>query len=139
GNLGLYSKEKNSVIIDEKQNPKRNHKTLDAMSQGNLTSGIRLIDLTSSYQSIAHGGNNSSAHVVESIEDPQGKQIYQSNFKDKKIQTPESNYLLAQLLERNTKRHPLNQIQKDEWMGVFGTNKYQSDQFIIGSTPNFTI
>ncbi len=138
-NLGLYTKDKESILIDEKANPKRNDMTLDALSQGNLTGGMSLLNLASSYQLIANEGKHASAHVVQSIEDPQGNIIYETKIKPERIESPESNYLLAQLLQKNTKRYPLNQIGRKEWMGVLGTNKYQSDQIIIGSTPNYTI
>ncbi|MDD7363120.1 MAG: transglycosylase domain-containing protein [Peptoniphilus sp.] len=134
--LGLYGgKQADDAIRTSDEDAGRHDLTYDALASGNLIDGLNLDDLVNSYSKIASPREDRNYSISE-IKDRDGRILYR--HKNKAMKFP--NHSDA-LLRYGLSGSPLSLKLKEngyDAFAVFGTNKYNSDYFVVGSTPRFT-
>ncbi|HAJ78017.1 MAG TPA: hypothetical protein DCO89_03020, partial [Clostridiales bacterium] len=113
-----------------------------AIALGGLTQGITVKQLVNSYVPFANDGKFIEAKFIRKICDKNGKVIYENAENSSQIMSPETAYLMTEMLVSGVKKGTssrLNQLPfevagKTGTVGISGTN-YNSDVWSVGYTP----
>lgn len=69
-----------------------------SLALGSLTDGVSPADLGAAYCALANGGTQVKAHAILSIEDADGRVVYESPSSDLRAVAPETAYLITDML-----------------------------------------
>ncbi len=130
------------AIVSDAENREKNDFTFDALSQVNLVRGTTLYDLSASFEALSGNGSYRLPYAISEIEDAEGNLIFQL---DKTASIPAMKvdvaFYLRDMMRTNVLRGgaKLAQIPGIETAAVLGTNKFSSDLWVMGLTPQYTI
>lgn len=126
-----------SLTLSDHSNP--------SMSLGGLTNGVTVEENTNAYATFGNGGKFIDAYMIEKIETIDGEIIYQHKSEAKDVFTPQTNYLMIDMmrdvLTRGTAtaaRANLDQANVD-WAGKTGTSNDWHDTWFVATNPNVTL
>ncbi|WP_208558651.1 transglycosylase domain-containing protein [Marinilactibacillus kalidii] len=113
---------------------------------GGVSGGPTPVDLISAFSSIANNGAHVDPYVIEKIENSAGEAIYQHELKETQVWSPQTNYLLLDILRDvhtdGTAKGTISQLNfNSDWIsktGTSGTSDKVDDIWYIGSTPRIT-
>lgn len=113
-----------------------------ALALGGMTNGTSVFELVNSYIPFANGGNFVKAKFIRKIVDNHGKIIYENNQNKTQVMSPESAYLMTQMMISGVKNGtsarlnvlPLEVAGKTGTVGIKGTN-LNSDVWSVAYTP----
>lgn len=113
-----------------------------AIALGGLTRGITVKELVNSYLPFANNGQFIEAKFIRKICDKNGKIIYQNEENSRQVMSPETAYLMTQMLVSGVKKGTSSRLNKLPFVvagktgtvGISGTN-FNSDVWSVGYTP----
>lgn len=113
-----------------------------ALALGGMTKGTSVFELVNSYVPFANGGNFMKAKFIRKIVNNQGKVIYENNQSKSQVMSPESAYLMTQMMISGVKNGtsarlntlPFEIAGKTGTVGIKGTN-LNSDVWSVAYTP----
>ena len=116
-----------------------------AIALGGMTDGTTIIELVNSYLPFSNNGKFIKANFIKKICDKNGKIIYQNDEKPVDVMTPETAYLMTDMLISSVKKGTSSRLKdlnfqiagKTGTVGVSGTN-YNTDVWSIAYTPQKT-
>lgn len=104
------------------------------------TKEVTPLEMASAYSSIPNGGNYQPWHVIESIQDRNGRVIYQHRPTPQRVYSQQTACLATQILEENVKSGTGRNanLAKQPAAGKTGTTNDGADTWFIGYTPFLT-
>ena len=116
-----------------------------AIALGGMTDGTTLLELANSYLPFANNGNFIKAKFIKKICDKNGKIIYQNQEKPSKVMSPETAYLMTDMLKSSVKNGTSSRLKglsfeiagKTGTVGVPNTN-FNTDVWSVAYTPQKT-
>ncbi len=141
--LGIYQKnhpEKDTFI--QAHEAALNDMTLDSLALGNMRQGATCYQLSTGYYALANGGTYKKPTIIKTIKDQSGRIIYQSkNRKIHQLCSKETAAVLTDFLRTNAIRGQASGVTASDnaLAAIYGENKFQSDQWLFGYTPHYTI
>jgi len=112
---------------------------------GGLTKGVTVEENTNAYTTFANGGNFVDAYMIDKITTRDGKVIYQHEVKPVKVFSPQTSYLMIDMLRDVMKGNgtaadiPRRLKFSSDWYGKTGTSQDWHDAWLIASNPNITL
>lgn len=141
--LGIINNnEKKDNFIERIENKEKNDENIDSLALGNMRRGITNVDIASAYRTIATGGDYKKVSAVIKIEDAGGITIIDNKTTERKnIFGKEECYLITDALRTNVTRGSAKgaSLGKIEIAGEIGVNKWNSDLWFTGYSPEYTI
>ena len=116
-----------------------------ALALGGLTKGTTIKELVNSYTPFANDGCFVEAKFIRKICDSKGKVIYKNNETKKQVMSPETAYLMTQMLISGVQKGTSSRLSvlpfeiagKTGTVGIKGTN-LNSDVWSVAYTPQKT-
>lgn len=107
---------------------------------GGLSGGPTPVELISAFSTIANDGVHAESYVIDRIENSQGEVVYEHEAQDTEVWSPESNYLLLDILRDvhtdGTATGTIEQLNfESDWFSKTGTSNNRADIWYLGSTP----
>jgi penicillin-binding protein 1A len=112
---------------------------LDNMSLtlGGLTYGVSAIDMAQAYSVLANNGVRIDLHCVEKIIDRHGDVLYQNRPDPKQILSPQSAFLVNDILQDFVNKYLGRPLQIDRPVAAkTGTTENWKDVYLVAYTPN---
>ena len=82
-------------------NSEESDKQLAALALGYFAKGVRLTDLTASYQPFSNGGNYREPSIYTKVKNREGELIIKKDTKEKSIMSEQDAYIMNRLLINN--------------------------------------
>jgi penicillin-binding protein len=116
---------------------------IQAAVLGGITNGVTVEENVNAYTTFANKGTFMDAYLIERIEDKAGKTIYQHHAKPVKVFSPQTSYLMLDMmrdvLKYGTAMHVPGMLKfTADWAGKTGTSNDYHDSWFIASNPNVT-
>ena len=116
-----------------------------AIALGGMTNGTNILQLANTYVPFANNGKFVKAKFIKKICDTNGKIIYQNNENQNQVMSPETAYLMTDMLKSGVKHGtsyrlhdlPFEIAGKTGTVGVKGTN-LNTDVWSVAYTPQKT-
>lgn len=134
-----------SLVLDKDVviNGKRYNDRNPSSAIGGLTYGITVEEMTNAYATFANQGQFVDAYLIEKIEDPNHKLIYQHKITPKPVFSPQTSWLLTDMMRsviqggtaQSVKQYTSGRIVA----GKTGTTNNDKDSWFIGYTPDITL
>lgn len=140
--LGFYQEEKSKEdkIVSPQENKEKNDFNLDSLALGNLVDGVDTPSLMRAYQAIANQGKATSPFLIRKIVTPDGKVLLNKDQgPTRQVMKEEEAFLLRDALESTLAAKRISKDLNRPFFGLLGENKFNSDYFLLGSTPENTI
>ncbi|WP_051263073.1 transglycosylase domain-containing protein [Tuberibacillus calidus] len=111
---------------------------------GGLTLGVTVEENTNAYTTFANGGNFVDAYMIDRIETNDGRVIYQHKTENTHVFSPQTSYLVIDMLRDVLKRGTAADIPgmlnfHADWFGKTGTSQDWHDSWFIAANPNITL
>ncbi|MGV3489571.1 MAG: transglycosylase domain-containing protein [Tuberibacillus sp.] len=111
---------------------------------GGLTLGVTVEENTNAYTTFANGGEFIDAYMIDKIETNEGKLVYQHKTEKTKVFTPQTSYLVVDMLRDVLKRGTAADVPgrlkfRADWFGKTGTSQDWHDSWFIAANPNVTL
>ncbi len=108
-----------------------------SLTLGGLTYGVSAIDMAQAYSVLANNGVRIDLHSVEKIIDRHGDVIYQSRPDPKQILSPQSTFLVNDILQDFVTNYLGRALQIDRPVAAkTGTTENWNDVYLVAYTPN---
>ena len=116
-----------------------------AIALGGMTKGTTVKELVNSYIPFSNNGNFIEGKFIRKICDKKGKVIYENKQQKKQVMSPETAYLMTQMLISGVQKGTSSRLNvlpfeiagKTGTVGIKGTN-YNSDVWSVAYTPQKT-
>lgn len=140
----IYNYLKNNYFSTLVDNSEESDKQLAALALGYFAKGVRLTDLTASYQPFSNGGKYTEPSIYTKVKNREGELIIKKNTKEKSIMSEQDAYIMNRLLINNV--HGEDGIASEaeiEGMEVGGKTGTVTDgtadirKLFIGMTPEY--
>lgn len=111
---------------------------------GGYEYGPTITEVVGAYAAIANGGVHNEPFVIDRIENSQGEIVYEHEFSETEVWSPETNFMLLDMLRDvhssgGTASGMMNQLNfNTDLMSKTGTTSEARDLWYIGSTPQVT-
>lgn len=136
----IKDNEGEDFFIKQSENPKRHDENLDALALGNMQVGLSLSQISEMYSTIANNGVEKEQTAILKIEDSSGNIIIDNSKKSKKIVDEKYAFLLSDVLKSNSIRGNSRGVNNSSTFASYiGQNRENSDYFISGFSPKYTI
>ncbi|HSU78810.1 MAG TPA: penicillin-binding transpeptidase domain-containing protein, partial [Candidatus Angelobacter sp.] len=112
---------------------------------GGLTLGTTVEEDTNAYATFANGGNFVDAYMIEKIVDKNGKVVYQHKAKPVKVFTPQTSYMVIDMLRDVINRGTaaglkgMLNFNSGDLYGKTGTTQNWNDSWMVAANPNMTL
>jgi penicillin-binding protein len=113
---------------------------------GGLTNGVTIEEMTNAYASIPNEGTFVDAYLIDKIVDVNGEVVYQHRVKPKKTYSPQTAYLMTDMLKtvitNGTAKSILQRFKYSnqvEIAGKTGSTQNDRDAWFVGFTPDITL
>jgi len=108
-----------------------------SLTLGGLTYGVSAIDMAQAYSVLANNGVRIDLHSVEKIIDRHGDLIYQNRPDPKQILSPQSAFLVNDILQDFVTEYLGRSLQIDRPVAAkTGTTENWKDVYLVAYTPN---
>ena len=114
-------------------------------SFGGLERGVSVKENTNAFATLGNEGKFVQAHIIDRIEDRHGNVIFEQEYKEKEVFSPETAYIISDMLRDvtkpgNTGEHIFNYMKFRPDLAVkTGTTDFHADSWIVGYTPNVSL
>lgn len=112
---------------------------------GAIAKGISVEENTNAYATFANGGQFKDAYMIQKITDSTGKIIYQHKIKPVKVFTPQTSFLMLDMMRdvlgpRGTAGNLKSYLHyTSDWAGKTGTSEDWKDSWFVGTNPSITL
>lgn len=111
---------------------------------GSTEEGIKLTDLTASYNIFSANGYYNQPHCISKITDAGGKIIYLNDNKEEKVCSAETSYLINSMLYETAKSGTAKNLYDKSFpvcakTGTVGNEIGNTDALTVSYTPEFTV
>nr|WP_239584436.1 transglycosylase domain-containing protein [Aquibacillus albus] len=116
-----------------------------SMALGGVTNGVTIEENTNAYATFGNGGNFVDAYMIEKIETLDGELIYEHETKTEEVFTPQTNYLMIDMMRDVLKRGTATAARANltnpnvDWSGKTGTSNDWYDTWFVATNPNVTM
>ena len=108
-----------------------------SLTLGGLTYGVSALDMAQAYSTIANSGIRIDLHSVEKIVDRNGNVIYENRIDPKQIISPQSAFLVSDILQDFVTKYLGRALQIDRPVAAkTGTTDDWRDVYLVAYTPN---
>jgi penicillin-binding protein 1A len=108
-----------------------------SLTLGGLTYGVSAVDMAQAYSVLANNGVRIDLHSVEKIIDRHGDVIYQNRPDPKQILSPQSAFLVNDILQDFVTKYLGRALQIDRPVAAkTGTTENWKDVYLVAYTPN---
>ncbi len=112
-------------------------KTFLSLTLGGLTRGVSALEMNQAYSVLANNGLKVDLHTVESIVDRRGNIIYEYNTNPEQILSPQSTFLVNDILQDYVTNYLGTALQIDRPVAAkTGTTDEFRDVYLVAYTPN---
>lgn len=128
-------------FIEKSENETVNDEILP-LAIGGMTQGLTTLDMAGAYQAIANQGTRVQASCIRSIEDSQGRVLYENTYEETEVLPPQLNYqLLDVLLRLDGESYITSSIQSEgiQQGAKTGTTDDERDFWTCIVSPYYTI
>jgi penicillin-binding protein 1A len=102
-------------------------------------SDLTVMEMAGAYSTFANKGMYGKPFVIKKIEDKNGRVIYRSLPEEQMALSPNSNYVMVDMLKYNIKGAPGINTLKSEVGGKTGTTNDYTDGWFMGITPRLVV
>jgi len=132
--------EDKDYFIRYSENKEKHDENLESLALGNMQVGLSLSEISEMYQVIANNGIKKEQTSILKIEDSSGNIIIDNSRKSTRLIDEKTSFLLSDVFKDNSKRGNSKGINnKNNFASYVGQNKFNSDYFISGFSPEYTI
>lgn len=116
------------------------------------TNNVTVVDQTAAYATLANQGVYNEPYMIERIEDSNGNIIYEHELENKQVFKKSTASIMNEMMRhvltnkdatgyRVTKEMKKNakDISRGDWVAKTGTSEYNTDFWLIASTPKVTL
>jgi len=108
-----------------------------SLTLGGFTRGVRAIDMAQAFSVLANRGLKVDLHTVEKVEDRQGNTLYENSFSPDQIVSPQSAFLVNDILQDYVTEYLGTALQIDRPVAAkTGTTDRFRDAYLVAYTPN---
>lgn len=100
---------------------------------------LSVLEMTGAYSTFANEGVFNKPVMVTRIEDANGRVIFQEAPLERRALSPESNYVMVELLRYAARGSAGFQGVKSDFGGKTGTTNFYADGWFVGITPSLVI
>ena len=115
-----------------------------ALSLGAMTHGASVEENTNAFATFANGGQFIDAYMIDKIEDVDGNIIYQHEVEPVEVFSPQTSYIISDMLRDVTKYGTATRMKSNLNFGVdlaakTGTTNNYGDAWLVGYNPNVSL
>lgn len=133
---------KSDSIVTKEENSQINDENLSALALGGMTKGLKPLELTAAYATIANDGVYIKPKVINKILDKNGNTIIDDTIKSTKVVDPQTAYILKDMLTTVVKNGYTAKpaaLSNMITAGKTGTTQEQADIWFVGFTPYYVM
>lgn len=110
-----------------------------AAALGGLLNGVKPVELTEAYATLANKGTRMEHHTISRIENRQGKILYEHRPQGKKVVSEETAWLISNILKDVVARGTASSLNLNFPVAAkTGTSQDFRDAWLVGYTPSLT-
>ena len=112
-----------------------------SLALGAMTYGVTVEENVNAFATFANNGEFVDAYMIEKIETQDGKVIYQHNSKKEKVFSPQTAYLMIDMMRDVIQSGTASSLKRylsfqSDWAGKTGTGQDYRDAWFVAVNPN---